>query len=164
MRRLIAVAKNAPSSRRTWDSAWSPDGKKIAFTSWIGNGFKVCVMDHDGANVKSFATNDNKQGNVYPAWSPDGKKIAYTDIDGDALEIHICDADGTNIKKLTALGGFNAGAAWSPDGKTIAFQRREGAGSAIYMMDADGSNAREVSLLKDATGLARGSRPAWRSK
>ena len=31
-------------------------------------------------------------------------------------------------------------------------------------MDADGSNAREVPTLRDATGLARGNRPAWRPK
>jgi TolB protein len=149
-----------PTSIRdnAWDPAWSPNGKKIAFTTLTDKGFKVCVMDPDGGNVKEFATNDNVSGGVYPCWSPDGKKIAYGDLAGDAIEVHVCDADGGNIKKLTSLGGSNTGAAWSPDGKTIAFGHSDGTNSTMYFMDADGSNPREVPTLKDS------GRPAWRPK
>src|SRR5205823_14510848 len=79
---MDADGANAKSIRENaWDAAWSPDGKKFACTVATAKGFKLCVMDADGTNLKEFATNDNTQGNVYPCWSPDGKKIAYTDID-----------------------------------------------------------------------------------
>jgi TolB protein len=163
---MDADGSNLKSVREnTWDAAFSPDGKKIAYTIWTDKGFKVGVMDADGGNAKEFATNDNTAGNVYPAWSPDGKKIAYTDIDGAALEIHVCDADGSNIKKLSGVGGYNMAAAWSPDGKTIAFTHSDGSGPAsLYLMDADGSNAREVATCKDPSSPTRGNRAAWRPK
>ncbi|HKI38173.1 MAG TPA: DPP IV N-terminal domain-containing protein [Gemmataceae bacterium] len=160
---MDADGSNDKSIRdNAWDPAWSPDGKKIAITAWTDKGFKVCVMDRDGTNLKEFATGDNFNGNVYPCWSPDGKKIAYTDVTEGGYEIHVCDADGKNIKKLTTVGGLNTYSAWSSDGKTIAFSHNEGTGPvSIYLMDADGSNAREIPALKEQAG---GSRPAWRPK
>ena len=57
--------------------AWSPDGKKIAYTVTKTGVNKptedaVMVMDADGKNSKLLADG------VLPAWSPDGMKIIYT--------------------------------------------------------------------------------------
>jgi TolB protein len=163
---MDADGSNLKSLREnSWDAAFSPDGKKIAYTTWTDKGFKICVMDADGGNPKEFPTGDNTVGNVYPAWSPDGKKIAYTDVAGGGQEIHVCDADGSNVKQLSNVGGANMAAAWSPDGKAIAFVHSDGSGPvSLYLMDADGSNPREVVSCKDPSMLARGQRPAWRPK
>ena len=67
---------------------WSPDGKKIAFTT----GGQIWVMDADGDNkeqVTKIAT-----GAASPLWSPDGKWIAFTsDVYPD------CSDDECNKKK-----------------------------------------------------------------
>ena len=34
--------------------AWSPDGKKIAFTRWTGRAWNVHLMDADGGNLTSL--------------------------------------------------------------------------------------------------------------
>jgi Tol biopolymer transport system component len=145
-----------------WDPAWSPDGKKIAFTSFRdGDGFRLYVMDADGGNVKKLTDNANPNGFVYPAWSPDSKKIAWSDSTDDGLDIFVVDADGKNSKRLTKLGGHTTYAAWSPDGKSIAFYHTKEGKGAFRLMDADGGNLRV--LLKDEEAV-EGGRPAWRPK
>ena len=74
-----------------WNPAWSPDGKKILFTSLrSGDGFRVYEMNADGGNVKQLTNNANAFGSVYPCYSPDGKKIAIArgESDSDTVLIH----------------------------------------------------------------------------
>lgn len=51
---------------------WSPDGKKIAFTT----GGQIWVMDPDGSDKKQVTTISTGAGG--PVWSPDGKWIAFS--------------------------------------------------------------------------------------
>ncbi len=106
------------------DPAWSPDGKRIAFASYRKGhrGFRMFVMDADGANVHLVSPVDNPIGYVYPAWSPDGKRIVYGGPVGDSVELFVCDANGSHNTQLTRLAGMSSLAAWSRDGKRIAFQ------------------------------------------
>jgi Tol biopolymer transport system component len=55
--------------------AWSPDGRKIAFTSDRTGNFDIWVMDSDGGNQSQLTTHSADDG--FPAWSPDGRKIAF---------------------------------------------------------------------------------------
>jgi Tol biopolymer transport system component len=55
--------------------AWSPDGKRIAFTNSTPDGSRqIFMIDADGKNTKQLT----KDGifNCYVAWSPEGKKLA----------------------------------------------------------------------------------------
>jgi TolB protein len=146
-----------------WDPAFSPDGKKILFTSLRGgNGFALYVMDADGSNPKHIAGNGNPTGFVYPSWSPDGKKIAWTDRTDNGLDIFVADADGKNAKQVTKLGGITSYSAWSPDGKKIAFYHTPNNEKGSYqVMDADGGNIKE--LIKDEAPV-EGGRIGWRPK
>jgi dipeptidyl aminopeptidase/acylaminoacyl peptidase len=67
---------------------WSPDGKKIAYTT----GSQVWVMDDDGDNKDQITKIST--GAAAPVWSPDGKWIAFTsDVYAD------CDNDDCNKKR-----------------------------------------------------------------
>ncbi|MBL8858001.1 MAG: PD40 domain-containing protein [Planctomycetes bacterium] len=65
----------------THDVAWqmqpcfSPDGKRIAFTSDQGGGDNIWVMDRDGKNAKQVTKESFRLLND-PRWSPDGQYIA----------------------------------------------------------------------------------------
>jgi dipeptidyl aminopeptidase/acylaminoacyl peptidase len=67
---------------------WSPDGKKIAYTT----GSQVWVMDNDGDHKEQLTKISTGAGS--PVWSPDGKWIAFTsDVYPD------CDNDECNKKR-----------------------------------------------------------------
>ena len=67
---------------------WSPDGKKIAFTT----GGQVWVMDADGDHKEQVTKIST--GAASPVWSPDGKWIAFTsDVYPD------CNDEDCNKKK-----------------------------------------------------------------
>ena len=55
---------------------WSPDGKKISFTSDRDGDQEIYVMNADGSRQTRLTFN---QGNdLLPDWSPDGTKIAFS--------------------------------------------------------------------------------------
>jgi dipeptidyl aminopeptidase/acylaminoacyl peptidase len=58
------------------DPAWSPDGKRIAFTRW-SEPQGICVMNADGSDLRMvYQINGAKN----PVWSPDGTKIAFNAV------------------------------------------------------------------------------------
>ena len=65
------------TSGAMWDMQprFSPDGKKIAFTSDRAGGDNIWIMDRDGKNPKQVTKESFRLLNS-PAWSPDGQYIA----------------------------------------------------------------------------------------
>ena len=134
-----------------WQPSWSPDGKRIAYTSSgnqdvAGGHWGIYVIDADGKNLRKLsndAVNDQQ-----PSWSPNGKRIAYVSSrDRRGLEIYVMDADGKNQRKLTNSPDVhihNRDPSWSPDDERIVFTSNRDKNTDIYMIDADGKNLRRL--------------------
>ncbi|HEX8568143.1 MAG TPA: DUF5050 domain-containing protein [Pyrinomonadaceae bacterium] len=120
-----------------FDSAFSPDGSKIAFTSHLGND-DVYVMNADGSNQIRLTTDDTND-NV-PSWSPDGTKIVYSSRRTGYGDIYLMNSDGTNQMRLTAHVAVDYAPKFSPDGSRIVFYSNRDGNYEIYVMNADGSN------------------------
>ncbi len=56
---------------------WSPDGKRIAFTSDRGKTAQVFVLDLAAGGEARQLSPDDEHGASSPIWSPDGSQIAY---------------------------------------------------------------------------------------
>ena len=96
--------------------AWSPDGKRIAWTDRTGNGLDIHVCDSDGKNAKRLT----KLGGLttYATWSPDGKTIAFHHaVEADKPgAVYLMDADGGNLKVILKNEAHVEGGrpAWKP--------------------------------------------------
>ncbi len=145
--------------------AWSPDGKRIAFSSNREVNFEIYVMDADGRNPQKLTNNHGDDW--YPSWSPDGKRIAFSsdrDIhfigeDGITSEIYVMDTDGGNPQRLTENRKNDESPAWSPDGTRIVFssdRKGDWVNYQIYVMDADGGNLQRLTENRDNDGA-----PSW---
>ncbi len=125
---------------------WSPDGRKISFSSTRDRNSNIYVMDADGNNVQRLTNHPGKDSE--PAWAPVGNKIAFCSSRESIMgssNIYVMDADGKNVRKLTNHLGGDSSPAWSPNGRNIAFRScRQERGCDIYVMDADGENVRRL--------------------
>jgi TolB protein len=117
---------------------WSPDGRRIAFTSSRGGNFDVYVMDADGKNVTRIT---DHAANV----SPDGRLVAFAAQTLQRLQfwsyqVHVLDLA---TKTTRAIDGSACWPNWSPDGR-LANVLLEKEPSRLQVRNADGSNAREL--------------------
>ncbi len=101
------------------ECAFSPDGKKIVFTS------NRTAYDHElTAEEKTRLEKD-------PAWFGD---------------IYVMNADGSDQRRLTTTPGYDGGPFFSPDGERIVWRRFDAGGlnADVFTMALDGSDVRRI--------------------
>ena len=95
--------------------AWSPDGKKIAYSSDKAGTADIYILDlvtKSERRVTSLADS----AEIEPAWSPDGKKLAFQK-DATTYTVDLASGEIKEAIKATYEPGK---ASWSANGKTIA--------------------------------------------
>jgi Tol biopolymer transport system component len=95
-------------------SAWSPDGTRIAFSSNRDESYNIYVMNTDGSNVRKLTTGTGN--NNSPAWSPDGLCITFSSDRNGNAELYAMNADGSNQTRLTNTASNENSPAWQPSG------------------------------------------------
>jgi Tol biopolymer transport system component len=114
--------------------SWSPDGSRIAFTSWRDGNPEIYVVNPDGSGEKrltrSIARDDGAK------WSPDSKMIAFSSLRDGNYEIYVMGADGNGLLNVTNHPTTDAGVAWSPDGKWLAISSKRDGNYEIYRIPA----------------------------
>ncbi len=134
--------------------AWSPDGKRIAFSSTSEGNQELYVAEIGNADRRRL-TND-PAFDAHPSWSPDGTKIAFATGRWGDFEIAVMDADGGNVTRLTESRGLDDYPVFSADGKHLAFMSNRDGNYEIYVMNADGTKPVNVSLHAALDNF-----PAW---
>jgi TolB protein len=158
----------------TTDPAWSPDGRRIAFTRNEEAGEfttftndDVFVMDADGSNVRELVANGEGRSLSQPAWSPDGSQVAY--VDGESVantvpsrygDLFVVDDDGSEAQRLTS--GPDADPDWSARDE-IVFIRGENlpsprANDDVWVRDVATGTERQLTRTPPGTFEAA---PAW---
>ena len=137
------------------DPTWSPDGKRIYFTSMRDTGGKqsyLYVMNADGSNQRPVGSQIQILGR--PAVSPDGMRILFTGPTADGPQLFTVAANGGTP---TPLGQPNcAEPTWSADGLQILLTSwRDSDNAQLYRRDlASGSMTRLTNDLDDDGGAA----------
>ncbi|HYU38275.1 MAG TPA: tetratricopeptide repeat protein, partial [Acidimicrobiia bacterium] len=143
--------------------AWSPDGKRIAFSRGLVTGVDVFVMNADGSEQKrvTHLTDTDLGGGLGPTWSPDGTRIAFQSY--VQPDIYVINVDGTGLRNLTNHPARDLQPAWSPDGSRIAFLSNRDGRPEVYVMNADGTGPVRLTVnAQSSEGTPRWNpSPAW---
>lgn len=121
----------------------SPDGSRIAFTSFARGGVDIAMYSLELNRAVSFPRFGGT--NLSPAWTSDGTKIAFSSSRSGDPEIYVVDASGQNMKRVTAYKGPDVSPVWNPKTNTqIAWVSGRTGLPQIYLMDSDGTNVQRV--------------------
>lgn len=146
----------ADSGQFTFNPAFSPDGRRMAFATFSGPSreVQVGVMNADGSDrrlLTSFAPADGSP--QWPSWSPAGTRLAvqagrYDRNNRAASTAHIWVVDVATgaATKLAAHDRpyLDETPSYFPDGRRIAFQSDRTGRMEIWVMNVDGTEARQI--------------------
>jgi Tol biopolymer transport system component len=143
---------------------WSPDGKRIAYASFVSGFTAIWIVDAEGTHARQLTPDEPGNDNLWPRFSGDGRTIYYTncltaECDGGISSIH---PDGSGQRVVTPNSGdsYNIGTP-SPDGSRLAFMRWHvnGVKMRVYMKRLTGPSPRpEIALTPPAL---EGWAPDW---
>jgi len=147
--RLESGGKPAPfltsSSAQDDSPQYSPDGRRIAFTSsrQVAN-TAVWVANADGT-APAQITNLGSPWSGTPRWSPDGRWLAFDAFErGRGWDVWVVEASGNSPRQLTHGPADNDIPSWSRDGSSIYFESKRSGRPEIWRMPAGGGAAVQV--------------------
>lgn len=130
----------------------SPDGKRIAFCTIIGDSEQVCCVDADGRNFTVYTEGAS------PRWHPTENKLAFDRRVGKQCHCFILDLATGQVTQVTGGDARNTFPVWSRDGEWLAFVSNRDGKHHLYAMRADGSQVTQLT-----SGRSQESFPEWAS-
>ena len=124
--------------------AVSPDGKKVAYTSYKENNPDLYVMDLGSKTSECVAMYPGM--NFAADWAPDGNVLALTLSKDGNPELYLLDLASKNLTRLTKNKWNDVSASWSPDGRALLYTADNIGAPHLYMIDRTGSNPRRISF------------------
>src|SRR3954464_6571171 len=158
----LLVSHSATESR----PLFSPDGKRLAFTSTRTGGGDVYVLSLTNGELTRLTFDDATE--LVTAWSPDGRWVYFTSTSHDLsgmLDVYRVSAEG-GMPMPVAADRYTTEyfATPSPDGNTVAITARANAGSQWWRKGHSHLDESEIWLVRDTqyTQVTRGgAKDAW---
>ena len=116
-------------------SAWSPDGKWIAYISDASGEDEIYIMPQDGSSPAKQLTHGADTYKFGVLWSPDSRKLLWSDKKLRLQYVDVASGEVTQVAqaKVWEITEFD----WSPDSQWIAYaQQEENKMQAIYLYSA----------------------------
>ena len=165
------VTQLTNSSADDAQPCFSPDGKRIAFSSNRSGRWHLYLMNADGRGITQVT--DGPGNDMHPSFSPDGTRLVYSSLSasapaggggGEQWQIYTIDLVSRE-QKLIGPGLFPA---WSPrkDRDVIAFQKTRARGSRWFSLwtcelphvgDGEATAPTEIAVSSNAALVS----PAW---
>ncbi|NOT63054.1 MAG: DUF5050 domain-containing protein [Acidobacteria bacterium] len=118
--RNLAPRKFIATRQSDHSPEFSPDGRRIAFSSNRSGHDEIWVCQSDGSNPAQL-THFNGLATGSPHWSPDSKQLAFDARPENHGDLFVINADGGEPQRLTAETSHDVIPTWSHDGRWLYF-------------------------------------------
>ena len=135
-----AAVKFIPSTSEENEPAYSPNGKKIAFTSNRSGSMEIWVCNSDGSHPEKLTSFEGPQ-TIRPRWSPDGQQVVFYSNAEGSRNIYVIGWDRRIPKELAKNPSNDANPSWSADGKWIYFQSDRTGEDRVWKVPVAGGDA-----------------------
>ena len=135
----------------------SPDGTKVAFTSWLKESPRIIMYSLETGRQLAFY-NQRASMNCCLSFNPDGKQVIFSSTAaGGPAQLYMANPDGSGLRRLTSSRAIDTEPKINPKtGTDIVFTSGRGGGNPqIYLMREGGDAER----LTDGGGDAVN--PSW---
>jgi WD40 repeat protein len=105
-------------------SAFSPDGKQVAFTAQRGGKDVLYIVDAKSREPRRLDL--PIESAISPSWSPDGTRLVFSGNTGGLTDLYVVTIADSKLERLTNDVFGDLQPQWSPDGKAIAFATDRG--------------------------------------
>jgi TolB protein len=138
------------------EPAVSPDGTKIAFTSFVHGNPAIFILSTDSGRKLPFY-NQVASMNATPDFTPDGKQLLYSSTASGWAQIYAANIDGSNLRRISSTRALEVEPKVNPKtGADMAFVSGRSGPQQIYRMNMDGTDVQRLS-----NGEGEASNPAW---
>lgn len=124
--------------------SWSPDGRRLAFTSYHRGLQGIYLLDTETGRVQQVTATDGL--NLGPNWHPDGQELLVSLSKDGNPEIYRVDLQGRLKRRLTVSPAIEISADWSPNGRDIVYTSDRTGSPQLYVMDADGAGRNRLTF------------------
>jgi Tol biopolymer transport system component len=142
-----------PNRQGDYLAGWSPDGKRLAFTSERGAKTGLYVMDANGEQVRRLPDDCLSQ----VSWSPDSRYLLCLPPsvgEQNFPDAYLIPIDGSPVRQLNQLPGRGTRfAAASPDGKQILYDESDVSGSLLMLLNVDSGERQVIAEISSLSAL-----------
>lgn len=128
------------------DPSWSPDGTRIAFSSFADNGSSnlIYTVHPDGTQLTAITTTGYSS---YPSWSTDSQKLTFSTFSGAYYQIALLDVSNVGgtpviLTNDTLKGAFEP--VFNSDNSGIIFAAAPDDDPELYSIDLNGANLKRL--------------------
>jgi Tol biopolymer transport system component len=131
-------ARSAPSSFPISFPSWSPDGKNLVVTVYVGGGWFIAKLTLATGALDFVSLAAGGPVGSEPSYDPTGKKIVYLGKNG--MSIERINADGSGLTTILSSATSHFGSPrYSPDGTRILFSKTVNQDTEIFVKNANGT-------------------------
>jgi TolB protein len=133
----------------------SPDGSRVAFTSWAKGTPRIVMIDSMSGRALPFY-NQEASVNSQAGFTPDGKQIYYVSSAAGLTQIFVADINGQGFRRVSHRDAVEAEPKVNPKNPNLLLFASGPGSEQIYQMNADG-----VGVSRVTNGEGEASNPAW---